>query len=214
MSSVTSPHDKFFKLSLQETRIAKDFFTHHLPKEIKEQMDFNTLHLESESFIDKDERAHFSDVLYSVAIGDKPGYLFILTEHQSSAEPLMPLRVLKYMCLVWDKHIKSFSKKREGSKTLPIIYPLIFYHGRESPYPYSCDFLDCFDDKILAEQILHHAFHLIDTTQIPDEELMQHGTAALFEVIQKNIFKRDMQQVLDKILRSGISIQKNTNAFS
>ena len=108
------------------------------------------------------------------------------------------------MCLVWDKHIKSFEKKKDKPKTLPIIYPLIFYHGRESPYPYSCNFVDCFDNRALAEQILHHAFHLIDTTQIADEELMKHGTAALFEVIQKNIYKRNMQEVLDRVFHKNL----------
>ena len=175
-----------------------------MPEVIKKKIDLSTLHLELESFIDKEQQAHFSDVLYSVAIDNKPGYLFILTEHQSSAEILMPFRILKYMCLVWDKHIKSFEKKQDKLKALPIIYPLIFYHGRESPYPYSCNFVDCFDDKALAKQILHEAFHLIDTTQIPDEELMKHGAAGLFEVIQKNIYKRNMQEVLDRIFKEKL----------
>ena len=204
MNSTISPHDKFFKLSLQEIRVAKDFFTHHLPEQIKKQIDLSTLHLESESFIDKDQQAHFSDVLYSVSIDKKPGYVLILTEHQSSAEVLMPFRILKYMCLVWDKHIKRFEKKQDKPKTFPIIYPLIFYHGRESPYPYSCDFLDCFDNKWLAEEILHKAFHLIDTTQIPDEELLGHGAAALFEVIQKNIFKRNIQVALEGVFKAEL----------
>jgi predicted transposase/invertase (TIGR01784 family) len=197
MNNIVSPHDKFFKLSLQDARIAKDFFSHHLPEYIQKQVDLNTLHLESESFIDQEQQAHFSDVLYSVVIDEKPGYLFILTEHQSSPERLMPLRVLKYMCLIWDKYVKNYGKT--APEILPIVYPLVFYHGRQSPYPYSCDFLDCFENRVLAAEVLHKPFQLIDTTQISDNELMQHGTAALFELLQKNIFKRNLHEVLKEI---------------
>jgi len=89
MNTIISPHDKFFKLSLQEKQIAQDFFQHHLPQSLQDQMDLHTLHLESENFIDEQEQAHFSDVLYSVKINNKPGYLFILAEHQSSPDRTM-----------------------------------------------------------------------------------------------------------------------------
>jgi predicted transposase/invertase (TIGR01784 family) len=212
MNNVASPHDKFFKLSLQEVRIAKDFFKHHLPEKIQKQVDFNTLHLESGSFIDQEQRAHFSDVLYSVEIDKKPGYLFILAEHQSSPDKLMPFRVLKYMCLVWDKHVKSQPAPKRAEE-LPIIYPLIFYHGRERPYPYSCDMIDCFTDKVLAKEILHGSVQLIDVTQIPDDQLKQHGTAALFELLQKHIFTRNMQGFLKDIIEGKLfqSLRERVN---
>lgn len=204
MNTVVSPHDKFFKLSMQEIRIAKDFFKNHLPEAIQKQVDFNSLHLESESFIDKEHQAHFSDVLYSVAINKKPGFLFILAEHQSTPEKLMPFRVLQYMCLIWDKHLKKQKQQKAKEEHLPIIYPLIFYHGKQRPYPYSCDVLDCFEDKALAKKILYGPVQLIDVTEISDEELKRHGTAALFELMQKHIFERNMQGFLKEILQEGL----------
>jgi len=105
------------------------------------------------------------------------------------------------MCLIWDKYIKNSSDKEAK---LPIIYPLIFYHGRERPYPYSCDLLDCFDDKGLAKEILQSPVQLIDVTRIPDEELKNHGTAAVFELLQKHIFERDMQDFLRWVIKEGL----------
>ncbi len=213
MNTVVSPHDKFFKLSMQEIKIAKDFFKHHVPEYVQKQMDFNSLHLEPESFIDQEQQAHFSDVLYSIMIDKKPGFLFILAEHQSKAEKLMPFRVLQYMCLIWNKHLKKQEKQKEKKGYLPIIYPLIFYHGRQAPYPYSCDLLDCFLDKVLAEKILHGPVQLIDVTQISDAALKKHGTAALFELMQKHIYERNMGEFLQELLQGGLIqlVSRETN---
>lgn len=64
---------------------------------------------------------------------------------------------------------------------------LLFYHGIESPYPYSLCWLDCFADPKLARQLYASAFPLIDVTVMPDDEIMQHRRMALLELIQ-NIF--------------------------
>ena len=191
MQKIISPHDKLFKLSLQEKQVAIDFFKQHLPVDIQKLLQFDTLHLESESFIDQEQREHFSDVLYSVVINDEPGYLFVLAEHQSTPDRFMPFRLWHYMCLIWDKHLKGEHELSDEKNKLPLIYPLVFYHGKQRPYPYSTDLLDCFGNRMLAEQLLG-PFHLIDVTQISDDELLKHGLSAPFELLQKHIFQRDM----------------------
>ena len=202
MNTIISAHDKFFKLSLQELQIAKDFFQHHLPKAIQDKIDFSTLELKSESFIDEEHKAHFSDILYGVRSNNESLYLFILAEHQSTPDRFMPFRILKYMCLIWDKHLKNVEEK--NIQKLPIIYPLIFYHGREKPYPFSTDLLDCFFEKSLAKEVLHNPILLIDATQISDDELKKHNTAALFQLIQKHIFTRNIEKTMEDILKSDL----------
>ena len=196
MQRTLSPHDKLFKLSMQEKQVATDFFKQHLPVGIQKLLQFDTLHLEAESFIDQEQREHFSDVLYSVVIDDNPGYLFVLAEHQSTPDRFMPFRLWHYMCLIWDKHLKGERELSDG-KNLPLIYPLVFYHGKQRPYPYSMDLLDCFGNRALAEQLLLGSFHLIDVTQIPDEELLKHGLSAPLELLQKHVFQRDIWRTLN-----------------
>lgn len=79
-----------------------------------------------------------------------------------------------------------------GYKTLPMVVLLLFYHGIESPYPYSLCWLDCFADPKLARQLYASAFPLIDVTVMPDDEIMQHRRMALLELIQKHIRQRDL----------------------
>ena len=190
---------------MQEKQVATDFFKQHLPVDIQKLLQFDTLHLESESFIDQEQREHFSDVLYSVVIDDSAGYLFILAEHQSTPDRFMPFRLWHYMCLIWDKHLKGERELSDG-ENLPLIYPLVFYHGKQRPYPYSMDLLDCFGNRALAEQLLG-PFHLIDVTQIPDEELLKHGLSAPFELLQEHIFQRDMWSAINLLFEHDFFVQ-------
>ena len=87
-----------------------------------------------------------------------------------------------------------------------MVVPLLFYHGIESPYPYSLCWLDCFADPNLARQLYASAFPLIDVTVMPDDEIMQHRRMALLELIQKHIRQRDLMGLVEQmacLLSSG-----------
>ncbi len=49
----TTPHDAVFKQFLMHAETARDFLEIHLPVELRELCDLNTLHLESGSFIEE-----------------------------------------------------------------------------------------------------------------------------------------------------------------
>lgn len=53
MTIIHTPHDKFFKTSMSNLELARDFFQHHLPDTIKKKLNFNTLELQPGSYIDK-----------------------------------------------------------------------------------------------------------------------------------------------------------------
>lgn len=65
---------------------ARDFLEIHLPVELRELCDLNTLHLESGSFIEESLKGHSTDVLYSVQMQGNPGYLHVVIEHQSKPD--------------------------------------------------------------------------------------------------------------------------------
>ena len=52
-----------------------------------------------------------------------------------------------------------------GNKTLPLVIPMLFYHGQQSPYPWSLNWLDEFDNPQLARQLYSEAFPLVDITR-------------------------------------------------
>lgn len=59
MSKVVSPHDKLFKASMSDVRVARHFFEKNLPDEIKQAINFKVLELCPKSYID--ENLKFSD---------------------------------------------------------------------------------------------------------------------------------------------------------
>ncbi|MBZ7489043.1 Rpn family recombination-promoting nuclease/putative transposase, partial [Klebsiella michiganensis] len=94
--SSPTPHDAIFKQLLVHIDTARDFIDIHLPADLRSLCDLNTLQLESGSFIEEDLRAYYSDVLYSLEINNKTGYIYVLIEHQSSPDKQMPFRLMRY----------------------------------------------------------------------------------------------------------------------
>lgn len=76
---------------------------------------------------------------------------------------------------------------------------MLFYRGRKSPYPFSTNIIDCFENRNLAQEIFLKPYPLIDITVIPDDELRQHKGIAILELVQKNIHQRDAVEFIKDI---------------
>ncbi|MEA1969732.1 MAG: Rpn family recombination-promoting nuclease/putative transposase, partial [Thermodesulfobacteriota bacterium] len=83
MKKIQSPHDKYIKFSLSTKSNAVGLFTNCIPKEILTLIDFETLDISKESFIDEELKEYFSDILYTVNIAGSNSYIYILFEHKS-----------------------------------------------------------------------------------------------------------------------------------
>ena len=68
MEQVTNPHDKFFKETLSREEVARDFVLHYLPERIRDCLDVDSLTVSKDTFVDKELREYFSDLLYSIDI--------------------------------------------------------------------------------------------------------------------------------------------------
>lgn len=128
---LVSKHDSLFKKFLGDLAVARYFLEVHLPSQLSEHCDFTTLAMASGSFIEEDLRTQCSDMLYTVQTTSGMGYIYCLIEHQSRPEKLMAFRLLRYCVAAMQQHLE------QGNKQLPVVIPLLFYHGRTSPYPYS-----------------------------------------------------------------------------
>lgn len=195
MNKIVSPHDKLFKAAMSDLRVARDFFEKYLPDEIKQAINFEVLELCSKSYIDENLKLSESDVLYKTQIAKKSAYLYLLAEHQSTPDALMPFRVEKYKIDIWADVLKQ-----TGEKNLPLIIPIVFYHGRD-PYIYSKDIRDLVAaPKDLVEKTLFAPFYLIDTHEISDEELRKNHWFGIMAFFMKHIFARDFLPFLQEVL--------------
>ena len=193
-STTSTPHDAVFKKIMSYPEMARDFLDIHLPIALREICDLQTLKLESTSFIEQDLRAYYSDVVWSLKTREGLGYIYCVIEHQSTAVPHMAFRLMRYATAAMQHHLDA------GNKTLPLVIPMLFYHGQQSPYPWSLNWLDEFDNPQLARQLYSEAFPLVDITVIPDDEIAQHRRVALLELMQKHIRDRDLMGLVDRLV--------------
>jgi predicted transposase/invertase (TIGR01784 family) len=205
-----SPHDRFTRSAMTHTKVAKEFFQQNLPAHIKNVIDFSSIKVEKESFIDDKLKLQIADLLFSANFNEQPGFLYILFEHASSSKALLPFRMLKYMVAIMDHHLESAKDKKNAK--LPLVYPIILYNGKK-PYRHSMDVFDLFHDaeKELAKLTLLSPYHLIDLTQVSDDNLREffyYGVMArtLKHIYDLNILpfiKEDLIYALKELEKRG-----------
>lgn len=201
----TTPHDSAFKRFLAQIDHARDFFDIYLPENIKSLCDFNSLALTNSSFIDKKRRTRLSDVLYSVQTELGDGYLYLLIEHQSTPDKLMSWRLMHYAFLAMNQHLQ------QGHKTLPLVVPILFYHGHTSPYPYPKTWTHCFPWPKLADELYFKPFPLVDITIIDDNELVNHRKIAVMELAMKHKSLREGYKKVTSLLAQALNRHYNNS---
>lgn len=194
MKTTPTPHDALFKQFLTHPETARDFLDVHLPPALHQACDLNTLRLESSSFIEEDLRAYYSDVLYSLKAGQSDGYIYALIEHQSSPDRHMGFRLMRYAIAAMQRHLDADNDK------LPLVIPILFYHGQVTPYPYPMNWLQEFSEPELARQLYSNDFPLVDVTVISDDEMMTHRRMAILELLQKHVRQRDLAELLEQLV--------------
>ena len=195
-NSTPTPHDAAFRQFLANPDVARDFMQIHLPAELCALCDLSTLKLESSTFVEEDLRQYASDILWSMKTtsGDD-GYIHLLLEHQSTTDKNMAFRQMRYAIAAMQRHLEA------GHKTLPLVIPVLFYHGKQSPYPCSTNWLDGFSNPELAGKVYSNTFPLVDVTVIDDNDIMNHRRMAALTLLMKHIRQRDMMELLDSLPR-------------
>jgi predicted transposase/invertase (TIGR01784 family) len=132
-----NPHDRLFKAVFSSPENAVAHFEACLPSTIVAILDLSRAEHVPGSWVDEALHEHHSDVLYQIPYrrptpaerGERgPGALLhVLFEHQSTVNPQMALKVLRYLTRVLD----SWSREHPGQK-LPLVLPLVLYHGAET----------------------------------------------------------------------------------
>lgn len=199
-----SPHDRYIRSMLSHPKVMEEFMQANLPAKIKDSIDFRSIELQKESFIDDKLRLKIADLLYGVKFDGKPGYIYILLEHASKPDRLLPFRMLKYMVAIMDHHLT-----KTETKELPVIYPLILYTGN-LPFTHSMDLFDLFGEKkALVKDILKNPYRLIDLTQSSDEDLEKYLWFGTVARVAKHIHDKNFFPFWEIILKALKIIEEN-----
>jgi len=195
LKPINSPHDRFFKSAMKDVRIAREFIACYLPNHVREVINLDSLILCPNSYVNNELALSASDVLYKAIVAGEEAYVYLLCEHQSTVDALMAFRVWQYIVAIWAEHLKE-----SGSKKLPLVIPLVFYHG-EQAYTASQDIRDLIQAPAsLIENVLFQPFTLIDTHQLSDEKLREQHWAGIMTFVMKHIYARDVLMPLQQIL--------------
>jgi predicted transposase/invertase (TIGR01784 family) len=200
---IAKAHDYFFRMMMSDIRVAREFFSAHLPKDILSVTELEQMELQSGTYIDDLRQETIADMLFKTKIAGRAGYLYLLADHQSVPDELMPFRILKYVCNIIDQHLKSTETKR-----IPLVVPFVVYHGKQA-WNYSTDIADLVDaPKEIVNQYFLKPFHLVDLTRIEDKILKQNLWSGVMELTLKYIFARDMLPYLKEIIELVKQLEK------
>ncbi|MCX7951838.1 MAG: Rpn family recombination-promoting nuclease/putative transposase [Clostridiales bacterium] len=197
-----NPHDKFFKETFSNLEVAKDFIQNYLPESIVKIIDLDTLELQKDSFINEKLQEVFSDMLFRVSINNNDAYIYFLFEHKSYISKQTALQLLKYMVEIWEMNIK-----KEGVGKLPIIIPLVIYHGSERWRVKTNlgDIIEGYND--LGEEIKRYIpnfeYLLYDLSMYKDEDIKGHVQLRIMLSILRDIFIKDARGIQETILKAA-----------
>ena len=129
-----TPHNNLFTFTLSHIPAARSLIETRFPAAVVEQLDLDSIVIESGSFIDPSLAEKFSDVLLSVKLKRSPTgshqrvLTYFLFEHKSEPDPLTVLQLLSYVIRIWEREVREGRDGRDGKMLSPIL-PLVIYHG-------------------------------------------------------------------------------------
>jgi predicted transposase/invertase (TIGR01784 family) len=179
----SSPHDALFKEIYGRPEHAAGALRAVVPAAVGERLDWSTLARCPGSFVDPALRERHTDLLFS-ARWRRGGeaLVYLVFEHQSSPDPQMAFRLLRYLVRVWER----WWTEHADAKAIPAIVPVVLYHGAapwSAPRWFSA-LIDLPEDvrPALASHLVEFAYLVDDLSEIPDARLRARAGTALLKL--------------------------------
>ena len=198
---IQNPHDKFFKETFGNVKVAKDFINNYVPQSILNIVDMNILEPQKDSFINKELEEAFSDLLFRTKINNREGYIYFLFEHKSYVSKNITLQLLKYMIEIWETKIN-----KENSTELPIVIPLVIYHGTEA---WNSKFtlgkmIKGYEDlpEDVKKYVPNYEYLVYDFSNYTDQEIKGEAQLRIIFSLFRDIFTKDGKTFKTTALRA------------
>ena len=125
------PHDLFARYIFGQPERAAAELRAVLPPQVVSEVDWSTLRRESGTVVDPELRETESDLLFTARLrAGRPLLLYVLLEHQSRVDRWMALRMLRYVV----RQLEHWRKANPESERLPVVVPLVMYHGTDGAW--------------------------------------------------------------------------------
>jgi predicted transposase/invertase (TIGR01784 family) len=205
---LNNPHDKFFKESFGRKEIAQSFIQEYLPKKLRNQINFKTLEILKDSYIDKELTEHFSDILYKVKISGKNAYVYLLFEHKSYSDIWFSFQLLRNMIKIWE----SYFKQNKRVKKLPVIIPILIYHGSEK-WSLKNSITPLFEEITGTTQYIpEFKSEIFDISHLSDDKIKGEILLQVHFLLLKYVFKPELLKKVREILELLFTLSSKTKA--
>jgi predicted transposase/invertase (TIGR01784 family) len=197
MDQITSPHDTYFRESFGRREVARDFLSCWLPPRLLADIDLDSLEIAKDTYVSKELRTAYSDLVYRVLHAGGPLFIYLLFEHKSHPEYWTLLQLLRYIAAQGDQ----YRKQHPDAERLPPVYPIVIYHGKErwkapssfhglvEPLPE--------DIKCLVPSF---SYHLVDLSERTDAEIKGAVLTRLAQLALRWVFSNEPMERLRELL--------------
>ena len=206
MADIYQPHDRLFRAVFSDAGEAASLLQAALPDTIRGSFDWTTLTLVEGTFIDNDLRESQSDLLYQVEHVEtgQSVSMYLLFEHQSSPDPWLRLRLLRYCCRIWEADRRD---NPERSELRPIV-PVVFYQGARG-WNYSIEFADLFPEAVRSlPWVPRFAHELLDQTTLEPDAVGGGIKGRIAQLLMMVAFGRRVETALDWAARWTLSLRQ------
>lgn len=162
-------HDHFFKGSMQLIEVAQGMSRLLLPGRISVKIDYSTLQIVKDSWINVKLNLHSTDILYRAEAGPAGLHLLLLFEHKSNIDNLVSLQNYRNTSYVIEE---EQSQSKSSKLKLPPVIPIVIYHGK-TPWNVDNSITSMFEYIESTELFIpQQRSVVIDLGVIPDEEVL------------------------------------------
>jgi predicted transposase/invertase (TIGR01784 family) len=186
----TNPHDAFFKSTFSYVDVAQSYIQHFMDKDLAQNIDLQSLVLESGSYITPDLEAYFADLVWTARYKKTNIKIAFLFEHKSFVAIYPHIQLLRYI-------IEHLEKQIKDKEPLTVVIPIIIYHGNDEwkVRPFDTYFEGV--DAILRNYIPNFTYQLTNLSHYNDQELINMGIGKLLNVFLAMLHIRDLNYIRD-----------------
>ncbi len=207
----SNPHDALFKSLFGRPEVSADVVRRLLPPAARAHIDWDSFEPLPTEFVGADLTDRRADLVFRARIDGREGFVFVLLEHQSSPDGLMPYRALVYMVRIWER----WRRDHPQATRLPAILPLVLYHG-ERPWTAPLDLRDLLDlPDALAQALDPHLprlrLLLDDLNRTTDDEIETSTRVALTTaglLMLRNRHRLEEPAALDRLIEHLVAVAR------
>ena len=197
---VNHQHDKIFRTVLDRKSDAIVLIN----KALNTQLEVQDIEKYNSSFINKVFQNREADIVYKI----KDRSIFILIEHQTKVDYLMPYRILEYEVAIMQSAIDLDKIKNKESK-IPLVIPIVLYTGNKKWN--AKKYLEENQEKIEGIENGLGNYNLIDINELTEKELLEDNSfISKMMLIEKSKNTENIVEILEKIVKITKEEDKDT----